>query len=79
MGPSGSIHLAPWIVVSVEQLLVGLFANRVTFPVALLLVFLFRKSKRRLLRPNRITKALGDPDQAFAKNEDDDSGQGECT
>ncbi|UYV63030.1 hypothetical protein LAZ67_2002890 [Cordylochernes scorpioides] len=43
---------------SPEQIGVGLMANLIVFPPTFLIITLFRKSRLRTLRPNRITEAI---------------------
>ena len=49
--PDG-IHIGV-ITLSVEQISVGVMSCLITFIPALLIVFCFRKARRRVLRPNR--------------------------
>lgn len=43
---------------SPEQIGVGFFSNLIVFPPTFVMIFLFRKSKLRKLRPSRISEAL---------------------
>eukprot|EP00095_Tigriopus_kingsejongensis_P010699 maker-scaffold179_size282488-snap-gene-0.19 protein:Tk10699 transcript:maker-scaffold179_size282488-snap-gene-0.19-mRNA-1 annotation:"PREDICTED: uncharacterized protein LOC579144" len=50
------------VVLSWDQLWVGFVCNLITLPAILLVILLFRKSRRRVLRPNRVNLALADED-----------------
>ena len=49
--PEG-LWLGP-VVLSLPQILVGIFSNLITLIPALLLIFCFRKARRKVLRKNR--------------------------
>ncbi len=49
---SGGFQIGP-VIVSVEQIGIGVMSNLVTLPVIFLIVFFFRKARRRILRENR--------------------------
>jgi len=44
--------------VTAQQIYVGVMSNLLTFPMAFLIIFFFRKSRRMRLRKNRIDKAI---------------------
>eukprot|EP00094_Tigriopus_californicus_P011733 TCALIF_11336-PA protein Name:"Similar to lov-1 Location of vulva defective 1 (Caenorhabditis elegans)" AED:0.02 eAED:0.02 QI:96/0.94/0.83/1/0.71/0.80/36/119/3138 len=53
------------LILSWTQLLVGLVCNLIALPPILLAIFMFRKSRRRVLRRNRVQLALEDEDEDF--------------
>ncbi|KAG1652539.1 Polycystic kidney disease protein 1-like 2 [Nymphon striatum] len=55
--PTSGMKLGPFVL-SPAQIGVGLISNLIVFPPSLLIITLFRKSRRKLLRPSRITEAL---------------------
>ena len=57
------------VTLSPQQILVGLWCNIVTFPPAFLIIFFFRKARKRRLRPNRVNKAL-EQEQLEKNNQD---------
>ena len=54
---SSALEFGPFAL-SPEQIGVGFFSNLIVFPPTFLIVFLFRRSKLRTLRPSRIQAAL---------------------
>ena len=56
------------LVVSGTQLVVGVIINLITIPPLLLVIFLFRKSRRRILRPNRVNLALDKQTEEWEKD-----------
>ncbi|CAG0890374.1 unnamed protein product [Darwinula stevensoni] len=54
---SNALRFGPFIL-STAQIGVGMMANLIIFPPSFLIVFLFRKSRPRKLRPSRIDRAL---------------------
>ncbi len=57
---------------SVEQISIGFMSSIVTFLPSLLMIFFFKKSRRRVLRPNRITEALKAAAEANAEVDEDE-------
>ena len=55
--PSSGLDFGPFTL-SPEQIGVGFFSNLIVFPPTFLIIFFFRKSKLRNLRPSRISEAL---------------------
>lgn len=60
--PIDGWQLGP-IVLSWTQLVIGLVCNLVALPPILLAIFMFRKSRRRVLRRNRVELALEEEDK----------------
>ena len=60
-----------------EEAAIGSLANLLTFPLVFILVFLFKYSKTRVLRDNRILKALMNEDSDEESNDEDDSDDGD--
>ncbi|XP_078692040.1 polycystin-1-like protein 2 [Branchiostoma floridae x Branchiostoma belcheri] len=58
---SNAIRIGP-LILSAEQIGVGLMSNLITFPINLIIVQLFRKSRPRRKRPSRIRVALEQQD-----------------
>eukprot|EP00058_Branchiostoma_floridae_P020618 XP_002606108.1 hypothetical protein BRAFLDRAFT_88018 [Branchiostoma floridae] len=54
---SNAIRIGP-LILSAEQIGVGLMSNLITFPINLIIVQLFRKSRPRRKRPSRVMVAL---------------------
>ena len=50
---------------TLNEVFVGLAANLVSFPIVLLITILFKYSKSRTLRKNRIVRALNLEDEAY--------------
>ncbi len=46
------LKLGP-VIISMEQIGIGIMSNLITFPIIFLIVFFFRKARRRVLRENR--------------------------
>ncbi|XP_023236367.1 uncharacterized protein LOC111635594 [Centruroides sculpturatus] len=53
----GALKLGPFSL-TMEQVMVGVISNFVVFPPSFLMIFFFRKSRPRRLRPSRIEEAL---------------------
>lgn len=53
----GAFKLGPFSL-TMEQVMVGIMSNFVVFPPSFLMIFFFRKSRPRKLRPSRIEEAL---------------------
>ena len=66
--PSQSGFQLGFISLSSEECIIGLMMNLLTFPIVFLIIFLFKYSKPRALRENRVTKALMENEE---DNEDD--------
>lgn len=67
------------IAIGLEEFIVGVCSNLITLPVAFLLIFLFKKSRRRVLRKSRIDNALQSQsnqhsDKAADETSDSESG-----
>ncbi|XP_035695813.1 polycystic kidney disease protein 1-like 2 [Branchiostoma floridae] len=58
---SNAIRIGP-LILSAEQIGVGLMSNLITFPINLIIVQLFRKSRPRRKRPSRVLVALEQQD-----------------
>ena len=59
------------IIFSLEEVVTGLLANLVTFPMVMFIVFLFKYSKVRVLRENQVVKMLLDEDASSSEDEDE--------
>ena len=57
--PSGSVgFFSGFISLSPEELIIGVLSNFIAFPFVAFLVFLFKYSRKRELRENRLVQAL---------------------
>ena len=65
-----------FILLDYEEAAIGSLANLLTFPLVFFLVFLFKYSKTRVLRDNRILKALMNEDSDEESDDEDDSDEG---
>ena len=62
-----------FIILNYEEAAVGALANLFTFPMVFFLVFLFKYSKARVLRDNRLLKALMDEDSDDETDKDENT------
>lgn len=54
---SSAVEIGPFAL-SPEQIGVGFFSNLIVFPITFVIIYFFRKSRLRQLRPSRISEAL---------------------
>ncbi|CAM1318005.1 Uncharacterised protein g6863 [Pycnogonum litorale] len=77
--PTSGFNIGPFSL-SPAQIGVGVISNLIVFPPSLLIITLFRKSRKKILRPSRVTEALEkQKDQRKESDEDDSSDDDEDT
>ena len=74
--PNGGVgFFSGFISLSIEELIIGILSNFIAFPFVLFVVFLFKYSRQRELRENRLVQALfsDETEEDLEINEDDAS------
>jgi polycystin 1L2 len=66
------LQIGPYINLTLQQISVGLITNLIVFPPSLLLVQLFKRSKRRQTRLSNLKKLLNEYNLGYSMEENDD-------